>query len=444
MQLTPHQQERHNEVIALFKAGHKRVILEGDAGTGKTTTADQIFRTLKKDYTINPNYNNGTLYGCAPTNKALAVMQRKISTPVEFKTIHSALKLRQVTNSKSGIETFIKQKTYGRPKPDDFDQCKAVLIDECSMLGKSIEGAVPELEIDEQDKEIQGYLSRYKMPILYLGDNKQLPPVKESYSPVFNKGYPVVRLLEIVRQGANNPIIDLSHDIDMIFFKQPNVVDGKGYIYSNAKDQFIETLAEVNGSDDFKYLAYVNTDIDSMNKAVRERIYTTPRRVEEGEYIVFNKPFLKHFTNEEVKIESLDVVTDYIDIPTAKTKYDEDYMPFGAMDKIKLKYYRVNDEFNVLHEQSDKIFHSICMSVKDKCNHNDWSFYAKKYVEEKLFVDFKYNHAITVHKSQGSTYKECVINIGNIMINNKADERQRMLYTAVTRASDLIILTNTP
>lgn len=444
MQLTAHQKEKHDEVIGLFKSGHKRVILEGDAGTGKTTTADAIFKTLKRDYTINPDYNNGTLYGCAPTNKALAVMMKKISASVEFKTVHSALKLRQVTNEKSGIEKFIKMKTYGRPKPDDFDQCKAALIDECSMIGKSIEGPVENMETDETDKSIIGHLSKYKMPILYLGDNKQLPPVKETYSPVFYKGYPVVTLTEIVRQGANNPIIGLSHDIDMLFFKEPNTINGKGYVYSNAINQFIENLAEVNGSDELKYLAYANAQVDEMNQKVRSRIYGVPKRVEKGEYIVFNKPIERHFTNEEVKVEDIEVITDFIEIPTAKTKFDEDNMPYGPTDKLRLKFYRINNDFNILHEHSDRVFNSVFASIKDMCNYHDWSFIGKKYMDEKLFANFKYNHAITVHKSQGSTYKEVIINIGNIMFNQKADERQRMLYTAITRASDLIILNNVP
>lgn len=442
MPLTPHQQEKHDEAIALYKQGHKRVILEGSAGTGKTTTADQIVKTIKKDHTINPNYNNGTIQVCAPTNKALAVIKTRVTSAVEFKTVHSGLRLRQFTHPKSGIETFVQQKQYGRPKGNEFDKAKFVLIDECSMLGKSLEGSAPHMETDPEDI-VEGYLTKHTMPILYMGDNKQLNPVKEHYSPVFYKDYPVVTLTQIVRQGATNPIIELSNDTDLIFFKEPHIVEGKGYVYSDARDQFIESLAEANGCDDFKYLAYTNDEIDLLNKQVRERVYGSPRKIEKGETLVFHKPFGNHFTSEELKVTELDVVTDFVSIPRKTTKWEgTDVEPIGEMDKIKMKFYRINDEVNVIHEHSEAIFANLKYDIKQKCNHEDWDFRANKYMEDKLFAQTKYNHAITVHKSQGSTYKEVVINIGNIMFNNKVDERQRMLYTAITRASNLVILNN--
>lgn len=246
-----------------------------------------------------------------------------------------------------------------------------------------------------------------------------------------------------MRQKGDNPIITLSNDIDLLFFKQPNVVNGKGYVYSNARQQFIEHLAEANGSDEFKYLAYTNDEIDAINREVRHRVYSNPKRIEKNETIVFNKyPYMGHYINEELKIEDLDIVTDYLDIPTSKTKWDQNNEPIGNMDRVKLKFYLINNEVRVLHEQSDRVYRDILMSVKQKCNNEDWDFRSKKYVEEKLFADFKYNHAITVHKSQGSTYKQVVINIGNIMFSKKTDERQRMLYTAITRSSDLVILYN--
>ena len=441
MPLTPHQQEKHDEVIALFRAGHKRVILDGSAGVGKTYTADEIVKTIKKDYTINPLYNNGTIHVCAPSNKAVAVIGKRITSSVSLGTIHSALKLYPYTHPRTGIEVFKKRVAYGRPKPDDFDKCKFALIDEASMLGKSIEGSVPEMEETPEDI-LRGHLENYKFPILYMMDNKQLPPVKETYSPVFYKGYPVVTLTEIKRQAANNPIITLSNDIDLLFFKQPNVIDGKGYVYSNNEEQFIEQLAESNGSDEFKYIAYMNDVVDRINRATRERIYTNPKKIEVEETILFNKPFLKHYVNEEFKVESLDIVTDFVSIPKKETKWDINGDPTNQMDRIKLKFYRINDEVNIIHEDSEKIFRDMYYSVKNKCATEDWSYLAKKYVEDKMFADFKYNHAISIHKSQGSTFKEGVINIGNVMFNKKADERQRMLYTAITRFSDLIILNN--
>ena len=56
--------------------------------------------------------------------------------------------------------------------------------------------------------------------------------------------------------------------------------------------------------------------------------------------------------------------------------------------------------------------------------------------------DLDYGFSLTSHKSQGSTYKQAIINIKNIEMNPNKKEKKRLLYTAITRASDLVILYN--
>lgn len=43
-------------------------------------------------------------------------------------------------------------------------------------------------------------------------------------------------------------------------------------------------------------------------------------------------------------------------------------------------------------------------------------------------------------RMQGSTYKQVIVNIKNLSINQNFKEHKRLLYTAVTRASELLIL----
>lgn len=249
-------------------------------------------------------------------------------------------------------------------------------------------------------------------------------------------------MTEIIRQGNGNPIIDLSRDIDMLFFKTPNLIDGKGYTYNDNKDTLIDMLAEVNGTDELKYLAYTNVNVDDMNRFVRERRYGgNPKKIEKEETLVFNSPFEEFYTNKEVKVEEVDVITANIPVPKYTTKFDREGKPVNATDFIKLKFYRVNGAFNVIHEDSEDMYKNVVNTLKFNCSKLGWNWVGKFFFEE-LFADIKYNHAITVHKSQGSTYKTSIINIGNIMFNKASEERQRMLYTAITRASDLIILNN--
>lgn len=429
--LTPHQQWALDEIVKLIKAGNKRILLLGSAGVGKTYLVGELVRLFLKDRTINSSYNNGMVYVTAPTNKALAVLKTKVHVPVEFSTIHSALKLRRFI-TKTGAAVFTRYKA----RRDEFKDARIAVIDETSMLNKAIEGGY-----DEENNYVKGYLDDYGFPILYVGDNKQINPVGEPFSPVFHKTYPTVELTEIIRQGEGNPIIELSRDIDMIWFKTPDIRDGKGYTYDNNKAGIIDSLAEVNGTDEMKYLAFTNDAVDAMNSHVRERRYGKPAKVEKGETIVFNSPYGEFYTNKEVKVQDVEVVTSDVMVPKYNTKFDYDGIPISHTDHIRMKYYRINDAFNVVHEHSESVYTSVVSTLKYNCSKLGWDWKGKFFFEEQ-FADIKYNHAITVHKSQGSTYKNTVINISDIMINPNAEERQRLLYTAVTRASDLVILNN--
>lgn len=426
--LTVGQQSAFDEVINLLIGGHKKIRLVGSAGTGKTYLVSELVKYFCKDRSINPNFNNGQVYVTAPTNKALSILQSKIDAPVEFKTIHSALKMHRVTNPKSGQKYFVRSKS----RSNEFNFAKICVIDECSMLNSEFVGG--------NENVTEPYLDEFPFPIIFVGDDKQLNPIKEACSPVFVQDYPEVRLTEIIRQGEGNPIIDLSRDLALIYFKKPVMVNGSGYTYSDNKDAIISDLAEVNGTDELKYLGYTNVVIDSINQTVRERRYKNPKKIEKDETLVFNSPFGNFFTNQEIKVEDLSVIIADVVIPTEFTRYDRDGA-IGAVDKIKMKYYRINDKINIVHENSEAMYTVILRSIAEKCSKEGWDYRGKDLFVEQ-FADIKYNHAITVHKSQGSTYKDTIINIGNIGFCRNAQEKERMLYTAVTRASNLVILNN--
>lgn len=52
------------------------------------------------------------------------------------------------------------------------------------------------------------------------------------------------------------------------------------------------------------------------------------------------------------------------------------------------------------------------------------------------FADVNYGYALTVHKSQGSTYYNVYVDMDDIIKNINVDEGKKCLYTAITRASN--------
>ena len=424
--LTEHQNQILNQSLLILQKS-KRLLIKGSAGVGKTYMVNELISI------IGNGLKSDSIYCSAPTNKAVAVLKGKVNVPVKFVTTHSAMKLKRVINYNTGEISF---------KPDfdpEFPPLKGVklfVIDECSMLNTEL------LEFIEKYAVLQG------CTVIFIGDNKQLNPVNEEESPVFFKDYPEVELTEIVRQKGGNPIIDLSRNLSLINQHQEIRNDVGGYIYTANKDKIIETLAQVNGTDDLKYLAYTNQEVDSINNLVRKRIYGEPAKIEQGETLVFNAPLGDlYYTNEEITVNKLRIDSRIFKIATGN----------DVIEEAELKYYSINysmmqkneyndkDEFidtiKVIHEDSESDYKNICALLKARAKAKEISW-VDYYNFVEMFADLKYNHAITVHKSQGSTYKQAIVNIKNININKNHKEKTRLLYTAVTRASELLILYN--
>ena len=181
--------------------------------------------------------------------------------------------------------------------------------------------------------------------------------------------------------------------------------DVGGYIYTANKDKIIETLAQVNGTDDLKYLAYTNQEVDSINNLVRKRIYGEPAKIEQGETLVFNAPLGDlYYTNEEITVNKLRIDSRIFKIATGN----------DVIEEAELKYYSINysmmqkneyndkDEFidtiKVIHEDSEKDYKNVCSLLKARAKAKEISW-VDYYNFVEMFADLKYNHAITVHKS---------------------------------------------
>ena len=112
-----------------------------------------------------------------------------------------------------------------------------------------------------------------------------------------------------------------------------------------------------------------------------------------------------------------------------------------------MKYYSINalnpfdDNLVVVHKDSEEKFKNTVKLLKHRAGIRDIDWVdVNKFIN--TFADLKYNHAMTVHKSQGSTFKQTIVDVGNIKLNRNKLELDRLLYTAVTRTSELLILYN--
>ena len=58
------------------------------------------------------------------------------------------------------------------------------------------------------------------------------------------------------------------------------------------------------------------------------------------------------------------------------------------------------------------------------------------HVITSCYPEIDYGYALTIHKSQGSTYDDVYIEYSNILTNSREYEKLKLLYTAITRSSN--------
>jgi exodeoxyribonuclease-5 len=184
---SPQQVGALKAVTDWFRDAHAPQIfrLFGYAGTGKTTLALEIANTVRAMVERSVYEDREPVLFAAFTGKAALVLQSKGC--VGASTIHSLIY--RVDETAAGVPRFVLN------EESPLKEAKLCIIDECSMVGA----------------ELAEDLLSFGVRILVLGDPAQLPPVQDA--GFFTNARPDVMLSEVHRQAEGNPIIRLSMDI---------------------------------------------------------------------------------------------------------------------------------------------------------------------------------------------------------------------------------------
>lgn len=457
------QKEAYDKMLEFIEdsSSHDAIVLRGYAGTGKTFLVKRVI-----EYIVQTRFTDKIAVS-APTNKAVHVLYKNssgvgyvfediynASSRIIYSTTHKLLGLKEVITDE-GDQIFMADKLNG----SELSSYKYLIVDEVSMLD------------DDLCKQILKYSSR--CTIIFMGDPAQIPPInKQDSIPLRgHRDYKFLNLelTEIMRQKGDNPIVEASFTIrNNLLLKQPiHKLEtklnekGQGIIHLDSEKgsqevmeifkKYFEDSTYKTDSDYVKVIAWRNNTIDYINRVIREIIYgkNLPRFII-NEKLVVRKPVFQQVeagrnkwknwkiilnTSEEITVQKIDVKNLYISEGPYKITckaYSLEVSSYNPMTNNNFI-----DVINVIHEDSQKDFDDLIAKVKHSAiqtkQASEWFMY---YNLLKWTADVTYNYAISAHKSQGSTYKNVVILEDDIDQNRKTLERNRIKYTAYSRAAE--------
>lgn len=386
------------------------IALIGNAGCGKTTILSQLKNIAQF---------------CAPTNKAARVLNGKGCKATSFA---------------SAMFKLDGDKDNPRDPERGWSPVKEVVlvVDEASML-------------DSHSLDCLEYMAaNYGWKVLLVGDNFQLPPVglKKGDKQFFERGYKTYRLTRVFRQFGGSEILTLATALRKSA-KLITPIASKGEVEivnkATALKQYVEDL---KNNIDCTAVMWRNIDRVNTNIWIRKKLgYTEPIVCKEHLLSIANATsgndedylYLKNgediVMTDQVKITDARKISISTGWKTLGEKIQEDAVFFETVHNDKIVK-------NVLlpKTQAATVYHRNIDITTVPEEYTTWVQKRRRYVQVfRPDVNiFTYGYAITAHKSQGGQWEKVYL----LQNSTIAGDAQRWLYTAVTRASKKLVISD--
>lgn len=491
-ELNPHQYAIVNDVYNCLveqissKEQYPEVVLSGRAGTGKTFALKFLQRMFED--------RGFTTSSTAPTHKAAQVLRQKTGRKVS--TLARFLNIRPYRHE--GKEVFRPVFTLEEEEVD------IVIIDEASMVSYEYIEYLREKMGRGKLRGVVYCGDRYQLPPILSNKQKQDllvmgKDISENAIPCFEEIQQQFELMQIVRQKMGNPIIDMGDDIrnhldEEIPYKNIWGWASRG-IMNVGMEETLDTYATMVKEDrDFAeancFVSFTNNVVDNINRQIRKKVYGNDiDDIVQGEYVIMQKPVVESIPEVEVRkgkayemdpndpafkfpeilanngeVMRIDGVTKeryqrtyYYDIEKKKClnpiEAKEAVRRISAGESEKYEVYELDiPTYRCLFKNGSTYFHRYIVSHEAKVKFDEtlkwlaqrkaWGANINYYWQLKDdFVSVKHVYAMTIHKSQGSTFENCFLVVKRLPFETNVDLHNRLLYVGVTRPSqDLYIV----
>lgn len=393
--LTEDQELAFDDIATWLHTDERFKTLSGFAGSGKTVLMDYICDYAKSEEL--------EVIFTAPTNKAVRVLGENVDHDI-MSTIHSLLNIKVKREEDKELFEPVWKKEH------NINAYDLVVVDECSMVSEKLLSI-----IEEQVKY-------HDTKILFVGDSAQLQPVGETISKTFN--FNPVTLTKIVRYG------------NVIANQAKKVRNNKNFVALNSlvdpptidvveeyelKDLFYEFR---KSPDKIRMGCWTNNAVKHWNNKLRNFDYD--RVVEEafvvGDIVIANEPC--EVNNEIVMANSEEGkvirVGEHFDSYELTLK-----LMFGSTVTVRV----MKDDYK----------NTFYTDLKKFAMKKNWTGYWNL---KKKYHDIRHCYAMTIHKHQGSTYDNIVLNSPDMMLNKNIEERNQLIYVGMTRARNSVLIFN--
>lgn len=390
--------------------------ISGSAGFGKTYLANYISSTLMQTYegacklmNQEPKYTEVAF--TATTNKAAEVLENSINKPVS--TIHSFLGLKVYEDYKTGKTRL--EKTINFKTRHNY----VLFIDESSMIDSALLALIQEGFRDSK--------------IVFIGDHAQMAPVGEDRSPIYDlvdEGS-FATLFTPVRNAESPALMDLCkqlrNTVETGEFHYMQEVPGQIEYLSpeQMQSKLVDTFKEP--TDQARILCYTNTRVQDYNAFLRE-VQGLPQHFVAGDELVVAQ-------THQIGKSTLNVERSILITKEFPELHSAEYAELTSDNKpIQYRKYGITLPLGMGTDIEVRIVTEparLTEVIKKLARQKRWSEYFQLKGE---FLDVRDKYACTVYKSQGSTYDEVFIDLGNIGTSHDAEQVARMLFVGVSRA----------
>lgn len=418
--------------------------ITGAAGTGKTTSLKTLVEHLiEKEipYVV-----------CAFTHRACNVLASKLPYGSNITTLHSVLRKRPTINDMATrMEHVEVSKQHSKP-----DKYRVMLIDEFSMVGEK-----DYLDIGAiQDPDYEG---EPRMKVVYIGDPNQLPPVGDLQT-IIPSGKYHLHLTQVYRQAEGNKLLDILTDL-------ANAISNKTELKSIQENaNFIKHCELIpaynNCNRDKILLAYTNKKVQELNALVAGKAdpehgdaLFCPTNRQNYEYICecpyteihgIILPYNNEYLTFNSKYKTLEYLLSMANVQLANVFSDEEestiqiaYVFGHETYRSLMNYYKSEAaRANKIIEEEFKMQSKVWAGANP--HHKLARQRARAWRDYLTFKDcvhcLDFPYAMTIHKSQGSTYENVFLDLDDL--NSCADRDYqmylRLAYVAISRASQRV------